>query len=68
MESKTTSHKYNIDYEEERQFWRSHVINKWITYSNKCPSCKLNSLTLKKLNQRLTPINFNVIKKIVEKW
>ena len=63
MESRTSSHKYNIYYEEERDYWRKDVINKWINYSNISPSCKLNSLTLKIIKSSANPYKLQCNKK-----
>ena len=63
MESKTSSHKYNIDYEEERDYWRKNVINKLINYSNICPSFKLNSLILKNIKSSANPYKLQCNKK-----
>lgn len=63
MESNSSSHKYNIAFEDEREFWKNHVINKWLKYSNTCPSCNLNSLKLKKIKSAVNPYKLQCKKK-----
>ena len=63
MESNSSSHKYNISFEDERTFWKKYVINKWIKYSNRCPACNLYSLKLKKVKSAVNPYKLQCNKK-----
>lgn len=39
------SNKYYLSYNNEYQFWKNNIINKWIIPEYKCPNC--NKITLK---------------------
>ena len=48
--------KYNIQIEEELNFWINKVLKDWIQPNNKYPSCNNISLNLKKIKSIVNPL------------
>ena len=47
--------KYKISLENENTFGITKVIDNWIASDNKCPSCNLKTLKLKKIKSIFNP-------------